>query len=359
MAKNISLKIPAHYNIYSGKSNRNLRIEFSIPEGGCNENTGLAVLVPGFGGNIDSNVYKKMRDTFADKYNLITIQCDYFGSSFMQEANSYGFKDTKVLHEILNIDEMREIVKDPSKLMKIIALKSVNISMIEILNESVDEFNDMGFMQAIDILTSIEAVKVYLNENNLSFNKKRTIGYGHSHGAFLLHLCNRLSNVFSFIIDNSAWIEPAYLSTNRVLYSEYGNANLEIEFEYMAKEIIEDKRSLNLREIYKEFNNTTQIVAFQGNEDNLINHNEKADIITNINNTYFHLVTIADIDNIKFKSNNHGLDADFLEIFSYALQLEKPNNKNDHTKKYTLNLNTVCIEVDYTRNLPLFNFKFN
>lgn len=38
----------------------------------------------------------------------------------------------------------------------------------------------MGYMQAIDIITAIEALKIILVNNN---NMKRLIGYGHSHGA--------------------------------------------------------------------------------------------------------------------------------------------------------------------------------
>lgn len=43
-----------------------------------NENTGMLVLIPGYGGNIDSHVFRKMREVFAEQYNFITVQCDYF-----------------------------------------------------------------------------------------------------------------------------------------------------------------------------------------------------------------------------------------------------------------------------------------
>ena len=48
-----------------------------------NENTGMLVLIPGYGGNIDSHVFRKMREVFAEQYNFITVQCDYFGNRFM------------------------------------------------------------------------------------------------------------------------------------------------------------------------------------------------------------------------------------------------------------------------------------
>lgn len=68
-------------------------------------------------------------------------------------------------------------------------------------------------MQAIDIITALETKKIILRENDLPFNEQKIIGYGHSHGAHLLHLSNRFSPyLFSYIVDNSAWIEPVYLS---------------------------------------------------------------------------------------------------------------------------------------------------
>ncbi|MFS0575518.1 hypothetical protein AB1K83_07790 [Sporosarcina sp. 179-K 3D1 HS] len=84
MASNQTISIPAHHNIYTGLSDRELQIEFYIPETGTSKETGLLLLVPGFGGNIDSKVYKKMRGQLADEYNLVTVQCSFFGREFMQ-----------------------------------------------------------------------------------------------------------------------------------------------------------------------------------------------------------------------------------------------------------------------------------
>lgn len=59
-----SFEITAHQNIYSGDTNRSLRIDYVAPVEGINQNTGLLILVPGFGGNIDSTVYKKNEGNF-------------------------------------------------------------------------------------------------------------------------------------------------------------------------------------------------------------------------------------------------------------------------------------------------------
>ncbi|MEG0259810.1 MAG: DUF2920 family protein, partial [Lysinibacillus sp.] len=166
MAENHSIRIPAHHNIYNGFSNRELRIEFSIPEKATDENTGIAIFVPGFGGNIDSNVYKKMRETFADTYNLVTVQCDFFGSDFMQSASSFNLKgDIKELLSILSIEERRTMKEDHSDLLEKLSTRDITLPVIAKIDETREHFNDMGFMQAIDVITAIEAVRIILREN--------------------------------------------------------------------------------------------------------------------------------------------------------------------------------------------------
>ncbi|MGX8236978.1 DUF2920 family protein [Exiguobacterium undae] len=361
MSEQHSINITAHHNIYTGSSSRELRIDFSTPQNGVNERTGLLIFVPGFGGNIDSNVYTKMRKVFADKYNMVTIQCNYFGSVFMQSADHFNLKDAQVLKTIFTEKELKEISKDSSSLLNKLSEKKIVLPVVANMDESLEEFNDMSYMQAIDIITAVEAVKVILHDNKLLFNSNRIIGYGHSHGAYLLHLSNRLvPNLFSFLVDNSAWIEPVYLSNNRILYQNLYNLTLSIEFDYLVKKILEkNKQDLNLETLYGNFHGTTQILSFQGDKDNLVNHFEKKRVLENIQNSKFILVKEQDVDNIKYNSNSHGLDADFLELFSFALKLEIPSKKViEKDMKYILNFESVIIEVDFTNGLPLFNFNF-
>ncbi|VDH00935.1 Uncharacterised protein [Lysinibacillus sphaericus] len=89
MAVKNTITVLAHPNIYNGSNTgRELRIDFSLPECGVTNETGLLLLVPGFGGNIESKVYRKMRVIFADHYNLVVVQCSYFGDEFMQTSDN-------------------------------------------------------------------------------------------------------------------------------------------------------------------------------------------------------------------------------------------------------------------------------
>lgn len=92
------------------------------------------------------------------------------------------------------------------------------LPFLENINETKDNFNDMGFMQAIDMVTALETIKIILKDNNLPFNERKVIGYGHCHSAHHLNLGNRFAPRLFHIIDNSAWIEPVNLYSNRYLF---------------------------------------------------------------------------------------------------------------------------------------------
>jgi len=363
MANNQRINIPAHHNLYNGDSNRELRIEISFPKTGVNGNTGIAILVPGFGGDIDSNVYKKMREVFSDKNNLVTVQCAYFGSEFMQSASSFKLNgDEKEFLPLLSLEERSALIANSSCLLEILSTKQLTLPVMAKLEETSDHFNDMGFMQAIDIITAIEAVKIILKENNMEFNENRVIGYGHSHGAYLLHLSNRLApHLFSHIIDNSSWIEPVYLTMNRYLFQSYGKMVLQIEFDYLAKKLIEDINALSLVTLYNNFNNAAKIISFQGTNDDLVEHSLKANIFQGIEHAELILVDENRVDHAIFKSNTHGLNADFLKMFEYGVnQLGDHENLNAYSNNYEIILSCTKIEVDYAFGLPVFtrvNFK--
>ena len=160
----------AHNNIYIEQPEENyrtreIRTEMVFPD--CvNENTGMLVLIPGYGGNIDSHVFRKMREVFAEQYNFITVQCDYFGNRFM---------DSNEPEEMRLIADMKNIV---------------NAEIYYRMNgfESEDEFNDMGLMQALDIVsTTICAIYEIINKGYV-FNTNRIVLFGTSHGSYLAHL---------------------------------------------------------------------------------------------------------------------------------------------------------------------------
>ena len=69
MSKEYSQDILSQTSPYiPGMTTRKLKVYFSLPEDGINGETGIVLFVPGYGGNANSNVYKKCAG-----YSLIGI----------------------------------------------------------------------------------------------------------------------------------------------------------------------------------------------------------------------------------------------------------------------------------------------
>lgn len=315
--------------IYTTSDKRKLKVYFSVPQNGVNDETGLVLFVAGFGGQANSNVYKKMRDKFADKYNLVTIQCDYFGYEFMQSAESIflPYIDKEKLSEVFSSEEIKETFKngqlDFMTLLNIGSKYSINVDVrADLSTENEDNFNDMGILQAIDNITAVLNVMNILYDNNYYFNAKKIIIYGHSHGAYLSYLCNALApKLFSLIIDNSSWLYPVYLikDRHRVLINTYGNLKLRTRFDYLAKKLIDDTEFLDLSYLYSKLKNNCSIISYHGITDDLISYKDKSAFCKNISNCIYNEISEDNVDNVVFKSTNHGLDADFLELFDYTM----------------------------------------
>lgn len=72
----------------------------------------------------------------------------------------------------------------------------------------------------------------------------------------------------------------------------------------------------------------------------------------------FVLVDEKDVDNHTFKSNSHGLGADFLNMFEFAYErMGNSMNKSRGKRNYELQLSKTKIVVDYSRGLPVFAMK--
>lgn len=308
MSKNYEITIDAHPNFYDDNSQRKLNIYFSEPEEGVNPETGILVLIPGFGGNANSNVYKKMRMQFSNQFNLITIQCDYFGLEFMQS---------------------------------------------ELLEESIQNFNDMGPLQAIDIISSVIIVQEILRDNELVYNSNKIIAYGHSHGAYLAYLANIFAqDLFSLIIDNSSWLLPVYLQSSRHLYM----ADKTLVFDYFVKRMEDfDIEIYDLRRQYKKFENRCLVYSFHGDNDNLMSLQEKEKFINPLKKSHLYKITRENIDDT-FRSNTHGLNADFLKMFDYVVNYLKPTLKKTKklmTEKFRIETSKFSYLFDYQNKIPI------
>lgn len=377
MAQNYRLSINSHNSIYTNIPinqvgyDRKVNVYYSLPQAGTNADTGILLIISGFGGEANSNVYKQMREEFADKYNLVTIQCNYFGYEFMQsltDTNSLLAKITKPLLSNYIEKEDLEIIF-PNNQLSINELskykkKSVTIKLpVNLSSENVSNFNDMGFMQAIDNINAVLYILNFLYENNLPFNTKKILSYGFSHGAYLAYLCNAFApKLFSLIIDNSAWLYPVYLLTTRLFWAKITDyIRLCFSFEYFAcknsnLKVIYDKDILSLDYLYSKFNNKCEIIAYHGFDDELIHAIKKRAFCNKLNYCNYNEIDEYKLDNNIFKSTTHGLGADFKKLFHLTMENLDFNfdksNELEFVEEVVFKTDKATYKIDYQNIFP-------
>ncbi len=326
--------------------NRNthaVEVYFSLPDDEILEKkrkVGILLLVAGFGGEANSSVYKKMRNLFADKYNLAVIQCDYYGSEYMGKslANELNEKANSILErpfDLLSENQWKDIKKKNGY----VCFKSESTQ-----SESCQGFCDMSIDQAMDCITSVKSVIDMLENIGVEVDENMILSYGFSHGAYLSYIMNRLfPNLFSALIDNSAWLYPKYLYSCRELTTvldmriSIDNELCEVKLpikaiqEYHASQWIDDMEVLDIRNMYNGFNNKANIISYHGTDDSLVTIDEKINFLNNLSNVEINVITPEDIDNKVFYNASHGLGANFVEFFDYIYtkhELKRANNDN-------------------------------
>lgn len=343
-------------------ADRTLTIYFGEPENGVNEQTGLLLLISGYGGTVDSNIYKKMRSLFADQYNLVTIQCDYFGNQFMQEPDKDIQIPMECLQQHFSQEQIQSLFNNYQENEPLLYNKTFRFPVT--FAETLENYNDMGPTQAMDQLIALKVVSDILEQNNYTFNKRKVIAYGQSHGAYLAHLCNcYMPNIFSAIIDNSSYIRPYFLTHTRDFELNAPHFTIIKEISYLASRIENDIQLFDLSYLYKKFNNTANIIAFQGSDDNMTTPKDKQQWLSAIPNSHYEYIDTSRIDHHIFHSTLHGMDADFIQLFSYVHNnyvLESKNNclqfKENfiNTENFTYHISTEDgIPVMYKTEVPV------
>jgi hypothetical protein len=371
VAQDYKKTIQAHPSVYQPPCERKLDVYYCVPDQGINDDTGLLMLIPGFDANADSKVYQKMRRVFSDQYNLVTVQCNYFGYEFMQTSDSIFLQTTCAeLKNLVSDFDYKQIVQNEQinflKLTEFGSKYNIRVLANEALSETLSNFNDMSIMQAIDCLTALLSVIQIIKNQKKEFNTKKIIAYGYSHGAYLAYLCNAFCpTLFSSIIDNSGWLFPIYLKNDHDRFLEYSIEKLIIliKFDYLAKKLNNDFELLELTSLYSKFINRCNIIIFQGTTDNYITHEDKLKFCKVLNSYEFNLITLDKVDGIIFKSTNHGLSADFLKLFDYVIKKNTLQLHNDKTlevpKNISIQTKHYCYAINYSNYLPNMTIQKN
>ena len=315
MAVEYTLETHAQPSLYDPVP-RKLTTYFSLPERSQGRLSGLLLMISGFGGHANSNVFKKMRNVFADEYDLITISCDFFGYEFM---------------------------------------------LSEPLPESPSNFCDMGPVQAMDLINSVKSVSDYCHENNIEFDETNVIAYGFSHGGYLAYLMNALMPGFlSCIIDNSAWIYPGFIQKDRALYKMKGDKVIDtVKFQYLIGRIIMDPEIYSLELWSNSFANECRIISFHCYDDELALFSKKSLVLSRFRNSSVEIIGEKRIDGTIFKNNAHGLGADFLDLFRYVMKRYDTHSENPvlQCKSRNFETNYCKYHIDVDDIIPLLTYQ--
>jgi len=367
MAKEHVFEMYGHPSIYKA-AERKLKVYFCEPEQGINKNTGIILLIPGFGANSSSNVYKKMRREFADKYNLITVQCDFFGFEFLQNVD-YFMRNYKVDVQINNkfFRFNSDTVMDIFKLLHTSQVQGLTIEgKVRDLSETADYCCDMCVMQALDNITAVLTVISIIEENGYEWDKKNVILYGTSHGSYISYVCNAFAPfLFTLLVDCSAYTFPTWL-TKRTTYSVYTEQNLglqvqlNITFNYIISCIFSDLEVYHLPTLYKTFNNRCKIVSYHGTEDEHTSIFEKREFCNSINNCTFNEITNDTLKERLFKSTTHNLGMDLLQLFEYVMNNHERNQEEiDWKPMVTFSTKEYTYLLDYSNRVPTLKLSKN
>lgn len=344
-ARYISLELDGHRNIYlSGLAKENemprkLRTEIVLPEKGADENTGVLILISAYGGNIDSHVFKKMREEFSDLYNMAVVQCDYWGSKYMGG-------------ELLT--ELQVLWEFPYKL-------SGTLRYFRDTGESETEFNDMGIMQSLDIVNATLSAIYDLRRRQIPVNTQKIILFGPSHGAYLGYCANLICpGLYKALIDISGYLKPHYLENKRSTWNRRGELYIEVFFEYFLARHPEYRYHEDLYDLhflYKYRENTCKVIAFQGKEDWMVDWREKETFIHSLNNAEFLLIGADEVDGILCGSADHGLEMDFFELFKMIMPMLDPilrggGNSIELQKEVVLGDEHAFMRISYESGLP-------
>lgn len=357
MAEEYKIITNAQPSFYQG-TKRKFYMYYDLPEKGTNEATGILLLIAGYGASVSSRIYQKMRREFADRYNLITLQCDYFGSRFMG-GNEHLDITLEVLQNTFSQEELTILLQEPERKMELLRGRTLEGEIP--LRESRADYNEMGPVQAMDHLVALKRLFHILGTGDIPFDKKRIIIYGQSHGAYLGYLCNAMQpRLFSALIDNSAYLFPYYLDHVREVYGEGEIFSIRKIYDFLAKDLAEDRQIYDLKYWYLSFENSMTILSYHGSEDTMIPFHEKEKFLRKVCCTKLFEIGEKDVDRDIFYSATHGLSADFIRMFEQSwdfLEHELPKTSGGQWEETEVVTDRFYYQISLQGEFPMLHRK--
>lgn len=207
------------YSIKGHKTEFGHRRSFDMyvkgPDRGTDENTGVMIVVQNLDSYANNKFWHDLRSRWANRYNVLAIGVNYQGAAWTKRIFTNNFiLSPETILKLVNIlpSELRseELVNDPNRLLSIFVGQDLTRLGIE-LDQAYDldfwkNYPDYGFVQALDCIWALGAVRQICQEQGIIIDRKRNYVIGLNEGGHIAQMCGRFApRTFALIADISGY----------------------------------------------------------------------------------------------------------------------------------------------------------
>lgn len=228
MTASVKLSLEPHGDVELGFQRGPLEAFLTLPEAGITEETGIIMVLGGWGEQAGAVYQEELRSFLADKLNCIAVGVNYFGS-FRNQALRISPDFLHNINRIYNLEMSLEDFKkarSEEELYRVIAeiivprgVTSLDLRCQPTIVTGREEYQSWGFLPAVDCLQVLgEVLKTY------PVNTKRIIAYGKGYGAYVALLLGKFApNTFSVVIDREGYSrsELKHIACGEFMDSDY------------------------------------------------------------------------------------------------------------------------------------------
>ncbi len=380
-----------HPDVELGFERKPIEYFATFPDNGINNDTGLILVIPGWGDRADFEYQKdKLRPYLSNKYNCISVGVNYFGAklhalagneSKFQILDSNRFATS--VYNMFGISQQDYIIKGVlqldilSRILAARGIKSLGMEFRLALRNRLDtnEYQSFGFLPAIDHIQVLgEVLEKY------KINRKRLIAFGSSYGGYIALLLGKFApNTFSVIIDNSGFIksslpdiatvelgrESGKVNVNGVDYPRVPYSPWTIGDETSPYYFSDSHRCIRNLLLSEHITKTpTKYYIFHSMEDAIVPVKDNDAFCAMLKEreveVSYKVVNANDIDGRLFKNLNHGMNASLRGIFDFVAGSNGNNfckaeslTDFDKSSRYIFNCGERAYIFSYNKNYSI------
>lgn len=222
--------IKPHEDLEINRPRQNLEYFVRLPKAGIGPNTGIMLVIDGFGGAANSYYQiNEVRPYLADRYDCIVAGVNYFGIGRaggynIMEAFYYNINHIYGLgiraEQFAHVSSINQFFIEIAQRLLPKGVINLDVRCQPMMVTSRGEYQSWGVLPAIDCLQVLgELLKQYPG-----INRSRLIAYGHSYGGYIAQLMAKFApNTLSVVIDKGGYIksELCHIATGELMEPDH------------------------------------------------------------------------------------------------------------------------------------------